>query len=127
MGMGEPLHNLDEVVRALRIFEHPWGAGCRPTPHGFDRRVVPGIDALAKIQPGTQFGHLAQRHDRRSTRPAHAHQPHWNIATLLGAARRFPLAHHRRITFEYVLLARVNDSDMDAARLPRLLRGIRAR
>ena len=48
----------------------------------------------------------------------------WNIAALLAAARRFPLGHHRRVTFEYVLFAGVNDSDMDAARIPRLLGNI---
>jgi 23S rRNA (adenine2503-C2)-methyltransferase len=48
----------------------------------------------------------------------------WNIAALLDATKRFPLAHRRRVTFEYVLLAGVNDTDEDARRLPRLLRGI---
>jgi 23S rRNA (adenine2503-C2)-methyltransferase len=48
----------------------------------------------------------------------------WPIAALLEAARRFPLAHGRRVTFEYVLLAGVNDTDADADRLPRLLKGI---
>ena len=42
----------------------------------------------------------------------------WPIAALLDAARRFPLSHGRRVTFEYVLLAGVNDSDADADRLP---------
>ena len=51
----------------------------------------------------------------------------WGIAALLDAARRFPLSHGRRVTFEYVLLAGVNDSDADADRLPRLLRGIPAK
>ena len=41
----------------------------------------------------------------------------WPIAALLDAARRFPLSHGRRVTFEYVLLAGVNDSDADADRL----------
>ena len=45
----------------------------------------------------------------------------WPIAALLEAARRFPLGHGRRVTFEYVLLAGVNDTDADADRLPRLL------
>ncbi len=48
----------------------------------------------------------------------------WPIAALLDAARRFPLSHGRRVTFEYVLLAGVNDSDADADRLVRLLRDI---
>ena len=48
----------------------------------------------------------------------------WNIARLLEAVRAFPLEKRRRVTFEYVLLDGVNDSDADAERLPRLLRGI---
>ena len=48
----------------------------------------------------------------------------WPIAALLDAARRYPLSHGRRVTFEYVLLAGVNDADADADRLPRLLKGI---
>jgi 23S rRNA (adenine2503-C2)-methyltransferase len=48
----------------------------------------------------------------------------WPIAELLAAARRFPLAHGRRVTYEYVMLAGVNDSDADADRLIRLLRGM---
>jgi 23S rRNA (adenine2503-C2)-methyltransferase len=45
----------------------------------------------------------------------------WNIETLLAAIDRFPLEHRRRVTFEYVLLAGVNDSLEDAARLVKLL------
>jgi 23S rRNA (adenine2503-C2)-methyltransferase len=48
----------------------------------------------------------------------------WNIARLLDAIRAYPLEQRRRVTFEYVLLAGVNDRMEDAARLTRLLRGI---
>jgi 23S rRNA (adenine2503-C2)-methyltransferase len=125
MGMGEPLHNLDPVVRALRIFEHPWGAGLSPRRLTVSTAgVVPGIDALAELRPAPNLAiSLNATTDEVRDRLMPINR-HWNIAALLAAARRFPLAHHRRITFEYVLLAGVNDSDMDAARLPRLLRGI---
>jgi 23S rRNA (adenine2503-C2)-methyltransferase len=85
---------------------------------------VPGIDALAKLRPAPNLAislNATTDEVRDRLMPINGH---WNIAALLAAARRFPLAHHRRITFEYVLLAGVNDSDVDAARLPRLLRGI---
>jgi 23S rRNA (adenine2503-C2)-methyltransferase len=125
MGMGEPLHNLEGVARALKIFEHPWGAGLSPRRLTVSTvGVVPGIDALAKIQPAPNLAiSLNATTDEVRDRIMPVNQK-WNIAALLAAARRFPLAHHRSITFEYVLLAGVNDSDMDAARLPRLLRGI---
>ena len=51
----------------------------------------------------------------------------WNIAALLEACRNFPMRVGRRITFEYVLLNGVNDTDEDAARLIKLLRGIPAK
>jgi len=51
----------------------------------------------------------------------------WNLAALLGAVRRYPLERRRRVTFEYVLLAGQNDTDADAVRLPKLLRGIPAK
>src|SRR5687767_8312190 len=51
----------------------------------------------------------------------------WNIAALMEACRRFPLRQGRRITFEYVLLRGVNDTDDDARRLVELLRGVPAK
>jgi 23S rRNA (adenine2503-C2)-methyltransferase len=51
----------------------------------------------------------------------------WPIAELLAACRDFPMKKGRRITFEYVLLGGVNDSDEDAARLSRLVKGIPAK
>jgi 23S rRNA (adenine2503-C2)-methyltransferase len=51
----------------------------------------------------------------------------WPIAALLDACRRFPVRQGRRITFEYVLLGGVNDTDQDAARLARLVAGIPAK
>jgi hypothetical protein len=51
----------------------------------------------------------------------------WNIGKLLGALKAYPLEHRRRVTFEYVLLAGVNDSLDDAADLARLLRGHRCK
>jgi 23S rRNA (adenine2503-C2)-methyltransferase len=125
MGMGEPLHNFDNLVRALTILEHPWGAALSP------RRItvstvglVSGIDALGKVQPAPNLAiSLNATTDEVRDRIMPVNK-RWNIAALLAAAKRFPLAHRRRVTFEYVLLDGVNDTDEDARRLPRLLRGI---
>jgi 23S rRNA (adenine2503-C2)-methyltransferase len=125
MGMGEPLHNFDGVTRALKLLQHPWGAALSP------RRItvstvglVSGIDELGKIQPAPNLAiSLNATTDEVRDRIMPVNKK-WNIAALLAAAKRFPLAHRRRVTFEYVLLAGVNDTDEDARRLPRLLRGI---
>jgi 23S rRNA (adenine2503-C2)-methyltransferase len=51
----------------------------------------------------------------------------WPLAELMAALRRYPLPRRRRITFEYVLIAGLNDSAADARRLPRLLDGLRCK
>ncbi len=125
MGMGEPLHNFEQVTRALALLEHPWGAAFSP------RRItvstaglVSGIEKLAAISPAPNLAiSLNATTDEVRDRIMPINR-RWNIAALLDAARRFPLSHGRRVTFEYVLLAGVNDTDADADRLVRLLRGI---
>jgi 23S rRNA (adenine2503-C2)-methyltransferase len=125
MGMGEPMHNLEQVTRALAILEHPWGVGLSPRRITVSTSgVVTGIDSLAKLRPAPNLAislNATTDDVRDQLMPVNRR---WNIEALLSAARRFPLAHHRRITFEYVLFAGVNDSDMDAARLPRLIADI---
>ena len=125
MGMGEPLHNLANVTRAFQLLLHPWGAGFSP------RRItvstvglVSGIEELGKLEPAPNLAiSLNATTDEIRDRLMPVNK-RWPLEALLGAARRFPLAHHRKVTFEYVLLAGVNDSDADAARLPKLLRGL---
>jgi 23S rRNA (adenine2503-C2)-methyltransferase len=127
MGMGEPLHNLDNVVRAFSLLIHPWGAGFSP------RRItvstaglVPGIAALGKLSPAPNLAislNATTDEVRDELMPINRK---WPIAELMRAARAFPLGHGRKVTFEYVLLAGVNDSDADAERLPRLIKGLPA-
>jgi 23S rRNA (adenine2503-C2)-methyltransferase len=125
MGMGEPMHNFDGVSRALGLLQHPWGAAFSA------RRItvstvgnVPGIEKLGRLMPAPNLAislNATTDDVRDRLMPVNKR---WPIAVLLDAARKFPLSHGRRVTFEYVLLAGVNDSDADAERLPRLLRGI---
>jgi 23S rRNA (adenine2503-C2)-methyltransferase len=125
MGMGEPLHNFDNVVRALSLLAHPWGAAFSP------RRItvstvglVPAIEKLGQVSPTPNLAislNATTDEVRNRIMPVNRR---WPIARLLEAARGFPLGHGRRVTFEYVMLAGVNDTDADADRLPKLLRGI---
>jgi 23S rRNA (adenine2503-C2)-methyltransferase len=125
MGMGEPMHNFDNVSRALGLLQHRWGLLFSP------RRItvstvglVPGIEKLGKLEPTPNLAislNATTDEVRDRIMPVNRKYP---IAQLLEAARRFPLSHGRRVTFEYVLLAGVNDSDADADRLVRLVRGL---
>jgi 23S rRNA (adenine2503-C2)-methyltransferase len=128
MGMGEPLHNYKNVIRALDILTDPNGAD-------FSRRritvstagLVPGIEKLAAETKTALRVNLAVSLNATTDAVRDVLMPinkKWNIAKLLEAVRRFPLEKKRRVTFEYVLLDGVNDSDDDVRRLAELVRGI---
>jgi 23S rRNA (adenine2503-C2)-methyltransferase len=125
MGMGEPMHNFDGVTRALGLLQHPWGAAFSPRRITVSTvGVVTGIEKLGQLMPAPNLAiSLNATTDEVRDRIMPVNR-RWPIAALLDAARKFPLSHGRRVTFEYVLLAGVNDSDDDADRLPKLLRGI---
>jgi 23S rRNA (adenine2503-C2)-methyltransferase len=118
MGMGEPLHNLGHVARALEILCHPLGLGLSP------RRItvstaglVPDIDALAELRVRPLLAvslNATTDATRSSLMPIGRKYP---LAELAAALSRYPLHARERITIEYVLLAGVNDSAADAARL----------
>jgi 23S rRNA (adenine2503-C2)-methyltransferase len=118
MGMGEPLHNIRNVMGAFGIMTHPKGLAVPP------RRValstvghVPGIEALGRHRPRPRLAvSLNATTDEARTKmmPANAA---WGLEALLGALRSFPLGKGERITLEYVVMAGVSDSMDDAARL----------
>ncbi len=128
MGMGEPLHNLKEVVRSIQILGDSQGMNFSP------RRITVStaglVPAMAKFGEARTRANLAISLNATTDEVRDEIMPinrKWNIASLLSAARGFPLQRRRRITFEYVLLDGVNDSANDADRLPTLLRGIPAK
>ena len=127
MGMGEPLHNYVNVKRSLDLLLHPEGAN-------FSHRhvtvstsgLVPNIQRLGEETPVKLAVSLNATTDeqRAALMPV---DKKWNIAALIDACRKFPMKYGRRITFEYVLLKGVNDTDQDARRLADLLEGIPAK
>jgi 23S rRNA (adenine2503-C2)-methyltransferase len=128
MGMGEPLHNYDHVMQSLRILTHDLGLGLS------QRRITLStaglVPRLAKLGDADVRPNLAVSLNAPNDRIRDEIMPinrKWNIAALMAAIRAYPLEQRRRVTFEYVLLAGVNDSLADAAELARLLRGIRCK
>lgn len=128
MGMGEPLANLDNVLSAIDILCAPAGADFSP------RRItistvglVPKIAELGRRNRNVGLAvslHATQNELRSSLMPVNRR---WPLEQLMQALREFPLPRRRRITFEYIVLAGLNDSPEDAARLPQLLAGIPAK
>jgi len=128
MGMGEPLHNFDQVTRALEILCDPEGMAISPRRITISTSgVVSGLKKLARqrIIPNLAIS-LNASNDRVRSEIMPINRK-WNIKTVLEACREFPLDSRRRITFEYVLLAGVNDSAEDARALAKLLSGMHAK
>ena len=128
MGMGEPLYNLDNVVDAVDVMSDGEGLTLsRRRITVSTSGVVPQLAPLGERANAMLAISLhAVRDDLRNTLvPLNKKYP---IAALLEACRTYPgLSNARRITFEYVMLKGVNDSDGDARELVRLLRGIPAK
>jgi 23S rRNA (adenine2503-C2)-methyltransferase len=128
MGMGEPLHNYDATVKALRILMHPLGLGYSP------RRItlstvglVPEIERLSASGLDVNLAvslHAATDELRDRLVPINRRYP---LKALLGALRTYRLPPRRHITFEYTLMERVNDRPEDARALVRLVHGLRCK
>jgi 23S rRNA (adenine2503-C2)-methyltransferase len=127
MGMGEPLHNYDNVKRSLDLLLDADGAN-------FSHRhvtvstsgLVPNIQRLGEETQVKLAVSLNATTDEGRAKLMPVDRK-WNIASLLDACRKFPMKYGRRITFEYVLLRGVNDTDDDAHRLAGLVQGIPAK
>ena len=128
MGMGEPLQNLDALLPALEVILSVRGLDFSP------RRVtvstcgwVPGIEKLALEGPDINLAvslNATDNSTRSRIMPVNRQYP---LETLMAAVRDFPLRARKRITFEYVLIEGVNDTQEDALRLKGLLKGIPAK
>ncbi|MES2640900.1 MAG: 23S rRNA (adenine(2503)-C(2))-methyltransferase RlmN [Myxococcota bacterium] len=127
MGMGEPLHNFDNLVAALRTY-------LAEDALGFSHRkvtvstvgLVPAMQRLAEVLPVNLAVSLnaSTEEQRRAVMPITRKH---SMAELLEACRTLPIMHHKRITFEYVMMGGFNDSMEDAARLVELLGGMKSK
>ena len=122
MVMGEPLLNLPAVVRATRLLTDENGAGISPRRITLSTSgIIPRIAELGAepVRPKLAISLNASTEEmRRELMPI---TRKYHLADLLDACRAYPLRNWERLTFEYCLLAGVNDSDADARRVVRLL------
>jgi len=125
MGMGEPLANLEALSEAIRrLTNKTWGLGWSP------RRITVSTAGLAsRLKEVAPLGvnlaiSLNATTEEQRARLMPAVNGIASLKTLVAACRRYPLPPNRRLTFEYVLLASLNDQEEDARRLVKLIRGI---
>jgi len=126
MGMGEPFLNYDNFMKSVRLLVEGVGipesrmtvstAGIVPRIHDFGREAVRPKLAISLNASNDVLRSEVMPLNRK-----------WDLAELMKAAREFPLRTRERMTFEYVLLAGVNDAPEQARELVELVRGMRAR
>lgn len=128
MGMGEPLHNYDGVISAVRLLHDSDAFGLsRQRITVSTSGLVPSIERLAReaVRPRLAVS-LNATTDQTRSRLMPINRK-YDIETLLDACRRYTEVTGERFTFEYVLLAGVNDLDEDVRRLVDFVRRVPAK
>jgi len=122
MGMGEPLLNLQNVLKATRLLTDPAGIGMS------ERRItlstsgiIPRIEELGKAEVRPKLAISLNASTEESRRELMPITRKYHLKDLIEACRAYPLRPWEKLTFEYVLLGGVNDSDADARRVAKLL------
>ena len=127
MGMGEPLDNTDNVLRALDILTAEWGFGWSPTRITLSTAGV--VPELRRLLDSTKV-HLAVSlhnpfpHERAEIMPV---EKAWPIREVVEILRRYDFTHQRRVSFEYIVMSGLNDSPRHIRELCSLLDGIKCR
>jgi 23S rRNA (adenine2503-C2)-methyltransferase len=128
MGQGEPLLNLDNVLKATRILLDPEGFALSPRRITVSTAgIVPKIAELGREPVRPRLAISLNASDERTRRELMPITAKYHLAGLLAACKAYPLRPWEKLTFEYVLLAGVNDSDADARRVVRLLANLNAK
>ena len=128
MGMGEPLHNYDATMKALRMLADDEGLALPAKRVTLSKvGVVPALERLAgeEYMPNLAISLHATTDEQRSRLVPINRR--YDLVELMEACRSFPVRKRGRITFEYVLLDGVNDTPDDARRLVRLLDGLKCK
>lgn len=127
MGMGEPLHNYDNVMKALGIISDTRGANIGPSKISISTvGVVPGILRMAEEASPYNLAvslHGSTEAERAALIPANQR---WPLSELIAACRTYGEKTDRKIFFAWTLIAGVNDTPEHARRLAALLQGIKA-
>ncbi|MBR4157847.1 MAG: 23S rRNA (adenine(2503)-C(2))-methyltransferase RlmN [Oscillospiraceae bacterium] len=125
MGIGEPLDNFDNVVRFLRLINHPLGRNIGMRHISLSTcGIVDGIDALAELDLQLTLSvslHAPDDETRSRIMPSNRS---CGVENLMSACKRYYEKTQRRISFEYIMIDGVNDSDRQASLLAALVRPI---
>ena len=128
MGQGEPLLNFDNVVKATRLLLDPEGFGLSPRRVTLSTSgIIPKIEQLGREEARPKLAislNASTQQQRQEIMPITRKYP---LMDLIAACKAYPLRPWEKLTFEYVLLKGVNDTDADARRVAKLLARLNAK
>ena len=128
MGMGEPLDNFDNLVKAIKIISHIDGLSISPRRQTISTSgISPMINVLGNLDLGVQLAislHAVNDKTRNRLMPINKL---YNIDSIINSVKTFPVNARKRVMFEYLMIKDVNDSIDDAKDLLKLLDGIKAK
>ena len=128
MGQGEPFLNYDNFMKAVGLLSDPAGVGIPLSRMTVSTSgIVPRIYDFGKAELRPKLAISLNASDDETRTRLMPINKKWNLEKLMAAARQFPLRPRERLTFEYVLLDGVNDSEKNALEVAGLLRGLRAK
>jgi 23S rRNA (adenine2503-C2)-methyltransferase len=126
MGQGEPFLNFDNFVKAVLLLVE--GVGIPESRMTVSTSgIVPRITDFGQLTVRPKLAISLNASNDSSRRELMPITKKWTLEKLMAAARDFPLRNRERLTFEYVLLGGVNDSDQNAREVVELLRGLKAK
>lgn len=128
MGMGEPLDNFDNVIKAIKIISNSDGLSISTKRQTISTSgISPTIDLLGSMQLGVQLAislHAVNNKIRTMLMPINKI---YNIQSIIDSVKRFPIDNRKRVMFEYLMIKDINDGLNDAKDLVTLLNGLKAK
>ncbi|WP_200762953.1 23S rRNA (adenine(2503)-C(2))-methyltransferase RlmN [Nitrosophilus alvini] len=128
MGMGEPLDNLDNVAKSVKIFSDPNGLSISPRRQTISTSgLASKIKKLGEMKLGVLLAislHAVDDELRQTLMPINKA---YNISSIMEAVRGFPVDQRKRVMFEYLMIKDLNDNIKSAKKLVKLLHGIKAK
>ena len=128
MGMGEPLDNLENVAKAVKIFADEHGLSISPRRQTISTSgLAPKIKKLGEMDLGVLLAislHAVDDELRQKLMPINKA---YNIESVIQAVKEFPIDQRKRVMFEYLMIDNLNDDIKSAKKLVKLLHGIKAK
>lgn len=128
MGMGEPLDNLDNVAKAIKMFAMEDGLSISPKRQTVSTSgLSTKIEKLGQLNLGVQLAISLHAVDDGLREELIPMNKAYNIASIMDAVRKFPVDERKRVMFEYLVIKGINDDEASAKKLVKLLHGIKAK